>query len=702
MTTLLVSALEWAAQGIPVFPVGKNKAPLTPNGHKDASTDTAIVTALFDAAPNAFGIGAAMGRASGLFAIDADTYKTDTGESARAFVALLSEKGLLPDTRVHTTMNGGTHYIYYSETSWPNCKPVAGVEVKGEGGYIVVPPTPGYSVVSEGLAEAPEGLLHLLGAAKAQAQMATIQQLKAQVLSGESFHDALTALAAKLAAAGADQAKIQVELLNTLEASVARSPSHPRHSRWKAVMEDKGGEFSRLAKSGYTKYNPDAAEETLKELASGLGFLEVWAPPPPINESIESEPQAPTPQQELEKLPVGEWPFQEGYFGFQDLDVLASNYVAFPLLTEEETTILSAEPKAGKTLFLQTLGMHIAAGADLGNIKITEARPVIYLALESRLAIRKRLIAWRREVDPTGELLNDETFPFFVLERPLNLLDPAVQAKFAAEIAAADLFFQKKGFAPMGAIVVDTLTKGMAGGDQNSVEDTSKFFEFIARVRELGCHAAILIAHHDGKTTGKTRGSSNIEAEPDTLLGLRRDAANEDEMVVEVRMARSIEDTFQFRFGKRGVVLGVSEQGFEITAPVLYPCEAPVVPQEDLEGQHIAETMKELEILTAICELGEGQRLVKPVHKMLIEKFKGDYEVFDARVDSARLTKYFERLIPATGRVVANKYLINVFSQKHRNDPDRILVSHFYIRRLINAEIKEDPEEAEIRRATGL
>jgi hypothetical protein len=40
---LIEEALWWAEQGIPVFPTGEDKRPLTRNGHKDASTDPDVV-----------------------------------------------------------------------------------------------------------------------------------------------------------------------------------------------------------------------------------------------------------------------------------------------------------------------------------------------------------------------------------------------------------------------------------------------------------------------------------------------------------------------------------------------------------------------------------------------------------------------------------------------------------------------------------
>ena len=118
MDTLVKAALEWAKRGIPVFPCGNNKAPLTTSGHLDASTDPEKVKAMFEFSQAAL-IGARMGEGSGLFAIDFDLYKA----GAEQYMQYLSDKGLLADTQVHTTRSGGIHLVYRGDTQFPNCKP---------------------------------------------------------------------------------------------------------------------------------------------------------------------------------------------------------------------------------------------------------------------------------------------------------------------------------------------------------------------------------------------------------------------------------------------------------------------------------------------------------------------------------------------------------------------------------------------------
>jgi hypothetical protein len=134
------------------------------------------------------------------------------------------------------------------------------------------------------------------------------------------------------------------------------------------------------------------------------------------------------------------------------------------------------------------------------------------------------------------------------------------------KIVAADSWWREQGENRIGSIVIDTLTKAMPGGDQNSVEDTSAVFDVIARIKDAGIVAPVVIIHHNTKGGEQPRGSSNIQAEPDTLLTLTK---NEEtgQLHLKVLMARSIDDEASYVFDIMTEELGITAQGYNITAP---------------------------------------------------------------------------------------------------------------------------------------
>lgn len=142
---MLDAALGYARDaGWPVFPCRpSNKGPLTPNGHKDATTDEARIRAWWSQWPDAM-IGIPMGPKTGVFVIDLDV--RDDGRDGLAYLAgLEAEHGALPPCPVVITPSGGRHLYFSFDQDRPATTsrgrlPV-GVDVRGYGGYVVAPPS---------------------------------------------------------------------------------------------------------------------------------------------------------------------------------------------------------------------------------------------------------------------------------------------------------------------------------------------------------------------------------------------------------------------------------------------------------------------------------------------------------------------------------------------------------------------------------
>jgi len=163
--SLLDSALEYAAAGYRVFPTwsvrsdgsclcgdaactspGKHPVGrLAPQGVKDATDDEAVVRAWWSAEPEA-NISIATG--GGFFVIDCD--RSSTFDGVALFLELARQKGELPDTADSITGGGGAHFCFAVDEGVEvrnqqgllvDGQRIKGIDVRGDGGYIVAPPS---------------------------------------------------------------------------------------------------------------------------------------------------------------------------------------------------------------------------------------------------------------------------------------------------------------------------------------------------------------------------------------------------------------------------------------------------------------------------------------------------------------------------------------------------------------------------------
>ena len=150
------AALSLAGRGIPVFPCKPDKSPYyrkptLEHGHVDATTDPELIAEWWDRWPEAL-IGMPTGSRSGVWVLDEDRPG-----------ALGTLPYLLPQTYTVATQHEGRHHLYFTYvdgvTNSSGSLPV-GLDVRGEGGYVIVAPSKGYTVANPvPVAKAPAWLL---------------------------------------------------------------------------------------------------------------------------------------------------------------------------------------------------------------------------------------------------------------------------------------------------------------------------------------------------------------------------------------------------------------------------------------------------------------------------------------------------------------------------------------------------------------
>jgi hypothetical protein len=208
------AALHIAGKGKPVFPCKPDKSPYTPRGFKDASTNPGRVSALFNRYRNAGRkIGMPTGEASGILVVDVDRL-----EALDELDPQLRQE--LDETLRIRTQSGGVHfYLNHVQglTNSPGGLP-PGIDIRAEGGYVIVPPSEGYAVEHRApIADVPKRLLELIRERPARETRQLRPGVKVDIETGPipegGRNNTLASIGGRLRACGFDLDGIEDALL---------------------------------------------------------------------------------------------------------------------------------------------------------------------------------------------------------------------------------------------------------------------------------------------------------------------------------------------------------------------------------------------------------------------------------------------------------------------------------------------------------
>ena len=194
------------------------KHPRTAHGVRDASTDLATIRRWWKTWPRA-NIGVATGAPSGFFTFDVDP--RHGGEDS--LESLIAKHGPLPDTRQQLTGGGGKHILFrHPGVPVPNMNGgsgfAPGVDLKGDGGYIVAAPSLHISgetyqwdgLVDSGIADPPRWVLDRIRQTPRPRSKTSTQE---KIPEGKR-HSALVSYAGKLRRVGCGSGEILSALLD--------------------------------------------------------------------------------------------------------------------------------------------------------------------------------------------------------------------------------------------------------------------------------------------------------------------------------------------------------------------------------------------------------------------------------------------------------------------------------------------------------
>lgn len=217
MESLKDAALSYAARGWAVFPlVERDKVPAVKGGFKVATDDADQIEAMWEHRPG-LNVGIATGTASrGLVVIDLDVDDLRGEDGVATLREWEREHGELPETACAETGSGGMHLYYMCD------RPIAcsvdnerGVDVRGDGGYVVAPPSihpngrpyAWEAGPEEGVARADDNVYAFIRSIQGERRRGAKFRLPSEIKAGER-NDTIARYACSMQSRGDDDALI--------------------------------------------------------------------------------------------------------------------------------------------------------------------------------------------------------------------------------------------------------------------------------------------------------------------------------------------------------------------------------------------------------------------------------------------------------------------------------------------------------------
>lgn len=472
------AARSFAEAGIPVFPVEVNgKKPVTPNGFKDATTDIQQIDEWWT--KNDYNLAFSPGEV-GLFVLDFDPGSVTPQN--------------LPSTYTVQTPRGGYHYYYEGDGPTSASKLGKHIDTRGNGGYVLLPPSTIdgkiYSV-SRPLtyAKLPDWILEALKSTEAAAPVTEDLDLPINVGRAKDL------------------------LLKYVgEGNVAIEGQGGDDHTYRICCEilDFGLSPETALDLVNTIWNPHCLPVwDEEELAAKIQNAASYQQNEPGSKAIEP------PEKVFGQIVANLFPVKQSRFYFKDETEQDNEpdpeWIIKDLISERSTVLLYAPTSSYKSFLALGISLAVATNKAAYGSEVISG-PVFYCALEGKAHLKKARRAWK-----IANGVNDKIKNFFLGRAPLIGIPDEIQ-EFGDEI--------KKRCPKPKLIIIDTLSKAMAGLNENDALDAGKFIQFCdSLVETFGC--TVIAIHHTGKDqTRGARGSSAFLAGFDTVLEVQANKKN--------------------------------------------------------------------------------------------------------------------------------------------------------------------------------
>jgi hypothetical protein len=260
-----------------------------------------------------------------------------------------------------------------------------------------------------------------------------------------------------------------------------------------------------------------------------------------------------------------------------DLPNVPQQWAVKGLVPDKGFGVIYGPSKSGKTFLTLDLLAHLRHGQAWFGRRVPIPRHVVYVPLEGRAGIPKRVQAWRQMHD------NNKTGIKFVYQ-PINLRNKFDRDNLVAAIRAAGM--------QSCVLCIDTLAQAGPGVDENNSEGMGELIAIFQDLQQQ-LDGLVLVLHHTGKDVDRgMRGWSGLLGALDFAIECQfaQDKASDKfDRSFRVDKQKDGEDGLSFNFRIEPVVLGMDNDGDPIVSlAVKQKLLAPVqpVPPSEHDDRH--------------------------------------------------------------------------------------------------------------------
>jgi Bifunctional DNA primase/polymerase, N-terminal/AAA domain/Primase C terminal 2 (PriCT-2) len=481
MSDMAEAALRYAEQGKPVLPCDpKDKSPLIMGGCHAATRDADQIAAWWKRWPHAL-IGMPTGKASGIDVLDLDKKNGKDGFAAVPDWQQLS-------TVIACTMNGGAHLYFASDGSIASTSDqlASGVDTRGYNGYVIVPPSKGYSWLNGcDLSELPPWPERL------RPRMRTVDEPSPEIAKLIMQMTMLDGEALGLSddpddfAKPASREKIK-KALYVIDPDIDRTAWFEIGcALFKELGDDGFAVWDEWSKPGKKYKARDIREQWRSIVKKGYNFrfgtLDHYATLANPDWWISDDPQPSSgdnnPQPIRKRLLLSSAEFVGGF--------VPPDYLIDGLLQRRYVYSMTAPTGAGKTSIALRMAAHVSLGIELTADMQVEKGRVLYFAGENPDDVRTRWIKQCEELEQDPA----EMDVIFLPGAPA-ISDKEIRRKIDAEAAE---------HGPFSLMIVDTSAAYFRGDDENSNAQLASHARMMRSFVALPGGPTILVTCHPVK-----------------------------------------------------------------------------------------------------------------------------------------------------------------------------------------------------------